>query len=165
MGVRALVACACLGAFLVVPGQLDAQTATTNFNVTITIQAQCTITATTLNFGTNPGVITANIDNQNTISVTCTNSTPWTITLSTGSAAVYNPRTMLLAAAAVNYNIYRDAARLEVWGDPAVDATTFAVTGTGNGVAQPNTGFGRVPPQPAPGPGTYTDTITATVTF
>lgn len=145
-------------------GTLYAQTATANFNVTITIQAQCSIAATTLDFGSQPGVITANVDSTNTISVTCTNTTPWTVSLSTGSSAAFDPRTMTgPGGATVDYNIYRDAARTEIWGDGT--GGTFTVTGTGNGGTQPQTGYGRVPPQAAPTPGGYSDSITATVTF
>ncbi len=161
-----LLLATCVAALVASARPAWAPTATANFNVTITIQDECTISATTLDFGTNPGVITANIDNQNTISVTCTNTTPWTITLSTGGAGVYNPRKMTgPGAATIDYNIYRDAARTQIWGDPSVDPATFAVTGTGTGSAQAQTGYGRVPPQSAPTPGAYSDSITATVTF
>lgn len=145
-------------------GIAAAQTSTANFNVTITIQAQCTIAATTLDFGSQPGVITANVDNTNTISVTCTNTTPWTVSLSTGGSAAFSPRTMTgPGGATIDYNIYRDASRTEIWGDGT--GGTFTVTGTGSGSTQPQPGYGRVPPQAAPTPGGYSNSITATVTF
>jgi spore coat protein U-like protein len=144
-----------------------AATTTTTFNVQIIIQAQCTISATTLDFGT-AGVLNANVDSTNTITVTCTNTTPWVVSLNAGTGA---SGTVVLrkmtgtppSTATVDYTIYRDAARTEIWGDGT--SGTFTVTGTGTGSGQPLTGFGRVPPQATPAPDTYTDVITATVTF
>lgn len=153
-------------AFVVAAATAHALTATTNFNVQITIQAQCTISATTLDFGTNPGVIVANIDSTNTVSVTCTNTPPWAISLNQGTGAggtVVLRKMTGPGAATVDYTIYRDAPRTQVWGDAT--SGTFTVAGTGTGSAQAQIGYGRVPPQPAPTPGAYLDTITATVTF
>ncbi len=156
-----------LAAFvLVAMQQASAATATTTFSVQITIQAECTVSATTLDFGTNPGVLTANVDAANSVSVTCTNTTPWTLSLDagTGSGGTVLLRKMTgPGAATIDYTIYRDPARTQVWGDGTLG--TFTVTGTGTGSAQAQIGYGRVPPQSAPTPGNYLDTITATVTF
>ena len=62
-----------------------AATSTTTFNVQITITSQCTIAATTLDFGSQPGSITTNIDQQNSINVTCNLLTPWTVSLNAGT--------------------------------------------------------------------------------
>jgi spore coat protein U-like protein len=53
-----------------------ATTATGSFNVQVVITATCVISsASALNFGTQ-GVLSANIDQTNTVNVTCTNTTP-----------------------------------------------------------------------------------------
>ncbi|WP_036285360.1 spore coat U domain-containing protein [Methylocystis sp. ATCC 49242] len=142
-----------------------AATETTTFNVQIVIQSACTLSATTLDFGSS-GVLSANVDSTNTITVTCNNGLPWSISLNegTGSGATLAVRKMTgPASATVDYTIYRDPSRTEVWGDGV--SSTFTVSGTGTGTGQAQTGYGRVPSQSTPAAGTYTDTITATVTF
>jgi len=154
------------GSLILAAGTAHAATSTTTFNVQITIVADCTVSATTLNFGSNPGVLVANIDATNTVNVTCTNTTPWAVSLNAGTGVggtVVLRKMTGPGAATVNYTIYRDAGRTQVWGDGT--SGTFTVAGTGSGVAQAQTGNGRVPPQSAPTPGAYLDTVTATVTF
>lgn len=71
----------------VATGPAPAATATGNMNVRITIQAECkVVTATDLDFGTR-GVIDANVDQTSTISVQCTNGTPYTVGLNAGNGA------------------------------------------------------------------------------
>jgi spore coat protein U-like protein len=143
-----------------------AATSTTTFNVQITITSQCTITATPLDFGTQPGSITSNIDQQNTINVTCNLLTSWTVSLNkgTGNGATVVLRKMTApGGATVDYTIYRDPLRMEVWGDGTPG--TFTVSGTGTGLVDSRIGFGRVPaPQSVP-TGSYLDTITAEISF
>jgi spore coat protein U-like protein len=143
----------------------SAQTATGTFNVRITIQAECRVnSATDLDFGTT-GVIAANIDQQSAISVQCTNSTPYDVGLNagTGSGATVANRLMTgTSGATVAYNLYRDAARSQVWGNTI---GTDVVSGTGNGAVQTIPVYGRVAPQTTPAPGVYSDIITITVTF
>jgi len=148
------IACAAYGA-----------TTTTTFNVQIVIQSACTLSATTLDFGSS-GVLSANVDSTNTVTVTCNAGLPWSISLNAGSGAGATMAVRKMtgtASATVDYTIYRDTARTEVWGDGTT--STFTVSGTGTGTGQAQTGYGRVPPQSTPAAGTYTDTITATVTF
>lgn len=149
----------------VVGGPSLAATATGNMNVRITIQAECkVVTATDLDFGTR-GVIDANVDQTSTISVQCTNSTPYTVGLSAGGGAAATVAVRKMtgpASATIDYTIYRDAARTQVWG---VTAGTDVVSGTGNGNAQPITAYGRVPPQTTPAAGVYSDIVAITVTY
>jgi spore coat protein U-like protein len=149
----------------IVAGPALAATATGNMNVRITIQAECkVVTATDLDFGTR-GVIDANVDQTSTISVQCTNSTPYTVGLNAGGGAGATVAVRKMtgpASATVNYTIYRDAARTQVWG---VTAGTDVVSGTGNGNAQSITAYGRVPPQTTPAAGVYSDIVAITVTY
>ncbi|AGA09922.1 spore coat U domain-containing protein [Sinorhizobium meliloti] len=149
----------------VATGPAPAATATGNMNVRITIQAECkVVTATDLDFGTR-GVIDANVDQTSTISVQCTNGTPYTVGLNAGNGAgatVAVRRMTGPASATVNYTIYRDAARTQVWG---VTAGGDVVSGTGNGNVQNLTAYGRVPPQTTPAAGVYSDIVAITVTY
>ena len=136
-------------------------------NVPFTVQANypatCSVTATNLNFGSH-GVLDASVDATNTVSVTCSNTTPYTISLNGGNSGATDPtlRKMANGAATITYGIYTNAARTLPWGS-TIGADTVA--GTGTGAVQNYTAYGRVPAQTTLSPQTYTDTITVTVTY
>jgi spore coat protein U-like protein len=69
---------------------------------------------------------------------------------------------MSFSGSTVTYGLYRDSARSQAWGSTAGVDT---VSGTGTGLTQTLTVYGRVAPQTTPTPGTYSDTIIATVTY
>jgi spore coat protein U-like protein len=142
-----------------------AATTTSTFTVSITLVATCTInSASTLNFGNSVGVLSANVDQTSTISVTCSNTTPYNIGLDAGTAsgATVTTRKLTSGGNTVNYALYSDTGRTTNWGNTV---STDTVAATGNGSAQSYTVYGRVPTQTTPAPGTYTDTITVTVTY
>jgi spore coat protein U-like protein len=143
-------------------------TATATFNVTLTLQANCTITATPLSFGTN-GVLATALNQQTTLAVTSTNTTPYNVALDGGTVAGSTVVSRLLAGTAtgntgttVGFQLYQDAGRTTVWG---TTQGTNTVAGTGTGSAQSLTVYGQVPPQATPKPDLYETTVTATVYF
>ena len=143
-----------------------AATATTTFNVQITITNACTIvSATNLNFGS-VGVIGASgIDSTSTITVQCTSLAPYNVGLSAGigSGATVGSRFMTSAASnKVGYSLYQDAAHSLVWGETI---GTDTIAGTGTGASQALTVYGHVPSQATPAAAVYNDTVTATVTY
>jgi len=165
MLVRFLQSLIALGAVLFLPAAAFSATATTTFQVQITIQSSCIInSASTLDFGTQ-GLLSANVDATSTISVQCTSSTAYTISLNagTGAGATVAARKMTDAGSnTVTYSLYRDASRTLVWGQTI---GTDTVAGTGNGSAENYTVYGRVPSQTTPAPNSFADTITVTVTY
>jgi spore coat protein U-like protein len=101
-----------------------------NFNATATISNNCTINATTLNFGSQNDV-SANRDSTGTLTIRCTNSSPYQIGLGAGLGvgATVTARKMTSAASnTINYYLYRDTGRTIVWGNTA---GTNTVSGTG----------------------------------
>ncbi len=151
---------------LICPQKCFAVTATTTFTVTATVSSSCTVTATTLAFGAVvPGGST--VTQTNTITPTCTNSTPWTIYLNAGSGTFTN-RTMTSLSnpgTPINYNIYTTSAHTTIWGDTT--GGTVDVGGTGSGAAQSQIGYGQIlnPLATLKPAADYTDTITATVNY
>lgn len=139
-----------------------AATATTTFAVTATVQATCTVTATNLAFGTYTGVVD---DASSTVSVTCTDTTPYNVGLNAGTATgatvttrkMTGPSTSLLS-----YGLYQDSAYTKNWGQTV---GTDTVAGTGTGAAQDLTVYGQVPAGQYVTPGAYSDTITVTVSY
>lgn len=142
-----------------------AATQTTQFQVTLTVQAECKLTsATDLAFGTT-GVIQSAINASSAIGVQCTNTTPYNIGLNAGAgsgASVTSRKMTAGTGATINYELFRDSARTAVWGD-TVNSNT--VSGTGTGAVQTLTVYGRVPAQTTPAAGNYADTVQVTVTY
>ena len=143
-----------------------AATATATMGVSATVQATCSITTTPLAFPTYTG---AQDDSTGSLSVTvtCTDTTPYTIGLDAGlgTGATVTTRTMTVGGvgATLNYALFQDAGRSIPWGNtPGTDTSASA---TGTGAAQLVTVYGRIPAGQLIAPGAYTDTITATVYY
>ncbi len=137
-------------------------TATTTFSVTATVNATCTISATNLAFGTYTGTA---VSQQSTVSVTCSNTTPYNVGLNAGTTTGATVTTRQMAGpsgATLSYALYSDTAHTVNWGNTV---GTDTVTGTGNGAAQALTVYGLITAGQYPSPGSYTDTVTATVTY
>ena len=152
-------------------GTARATTATTTFAVSVTITASCTISATTLAFGSQ-GVLVANVDSTSTITATCTNTTPYSVGLDNGLNFSGSRRMKDTGAGTtfVNYALYTDSGRTNAWttSTSAASCTGGANTcalGTGNGTGQSITVYGRIPAQTTPAPATFNDTVTATITY
>jgi spore coat protein U-like protein len=159
------VLAAILAAFFSVEGSgARAATATGSFNVQVIIAATCVVTsATNLNFGTQ-GVLSAAVNQTSTITVTCTNTTPYNIGLNQGvnGSSVTTRQMKSGGGALINYSLFSNAGMTTNWGHTV---GTDTVAGTGNGSGQAYTVYGQIPAQTTPAPGTYTDTITVTVTY
>lgn len=145
---------------------IAASPTTGSFDVQLTIEADCSMASgAVLDFGTR-GILGANVDQSTTISITCTNTTDYTIALNAGLHAGtpgdVSTRRMINGAEDITYNLYSDSGHSDVWGN-TVGTDTVAATGTGD--AQTYTVYGRVGPQTTPPPGLYEDTITVTMAF
>lgn len=148
------------------PGECseDQRASLGSFTVSANVVKKCTVTASSLDFSTNPGLLNNTVDSSTTLSVQCSKTTPYHVGLGAGqnSSGNINARQMAQGASRVGYQLYRDAARTQVWGDTV---GTDTVTGTGDGSTQSLTVYGRVPPQTTPPAGTYSDTVVVTVTY
>jgi spore coat protein U-like protein len=103
---------------------------------------------------------TAPRDSTGQIQYRCRRAAPL-ISLSRGASGSYQPRQLRQGAASLGYNLYRDAARTQIWGDGT--SGTFTVLGQqGNRTAVI---YGRIFPGQAAAAGSYGDTIVATLDF
>src|SRR6202035_2666417 len=134
---------------------------TAPFTVTANNATNCAVSVSNLNFGS-AGVLRAVLDATSSVTVTCTNAAPYTVALGGGLSGATNPaqRKMSQASATITYGLYQDSGRAVPWGD-SVGVNTMA--GTGSGLAQTFTVYGRVPVQNTPAPGTYSDTVVMTI--
>jgi len=159
------LACGVGGLLLLVPHAAFSQTSTSQFNVQMTITADCQISSTgNLSFGS-VGVINSNHDATSTIMVQCTNGTVYNLGLNEGLGAGATVTSRLMtgpSSATIGYTLYRDTARSTLWGN-TTGSNTVSASGTGS--AQSYTVYGRVTSQTTPAVGAYSDTITVTVSY
>jgi spore coat protein U-like protein len=154
-------------AALLAAGAAHAATVQNNFNVTAVVAKNCLVTASNLNFGNYTG--TAEVDVDSAVAVRCTLGTPFTVRLSAGTGN-YATRLMLSGVNSLQYNLYTDGARTNVFGDTT--AGTFQVADVGDGLADTaeisvpvhgrlfNTDANRNAPE-----GNYSATIQVTVEY
>lgn len=143
----------------------QAQTATSQFDVQMTITAECQVkSAGNISFGS-AGIISSNVDATSAIVVRCTNGTSYNLGLDAGTGSGATAANRLMTgpnARTISYKLYSDSARTAIWGNTA---GSNAAAGTGNGTDETYSVYGRVSAQNAPAPGTYHDTITVTLTY
>ena len=144
----------------------DATTTSNTFTVQAVINSSCNVSATTLNFGTYDPTSATALDGTSTVSVFCTSGTPYAAALNVGSGGgSFTTRTIANGGSTLNYNLFRDSARSQVWGDGS--GSTFTVSGTGSGLLTANNlvVYGEIAIAQDKPPGTYTSTVTVTVTY
>ena len=138
----------------------------------------CSVAAVGVNFGAYDPLLATPDDSSGRVSVTCSNvpntganTVNYTVALSQGTAGNFAPRRLASGAARLDYNLFRDAGRTQVWGNGT--SGSFLISGTmrvgpgqGNGT-RTNTHdiFGRIPAQQDTATGAYADTIVVTLTF
>ncbi|NVJ71172.1 MAG: spore coat protein U domain-containing protein [Alphaproteobacteria bacterium] len=150
-----------LGAFA---ASAPAAAQTDTFQVTATVNASCSVTATDLAFGVYDPFSATDIDGTVTLQVLCTNTTDYDIGLDegVGQGATVAVRVMESGANDLTYSIYQNTQRTTVWGD-TVGVDTVSDTGTGT--TQTFTAYARLFALQNAAPGAYSDTVTVTVTF
>lgn len=136
----------------------------------------CIVSTTGVAFGVYDAASTAPTDSAGNVTVRCTHlgggavKTSYSIALSAGSSGTYAQRLMRAGTSVLNYNLFTDATRLQVWGNGTGGSTLVAGTllvNPGNyeinEVTRPI--YGRIPAQQAADTGSYNDTILVTLTF
>jgi spore coat protein U-like protein len=129
--------------------------------------ASCQVSASAVNFGSFSPLTLDYVDSTGNITVNCTDVAGYSIALSAGNGS-YSLRRMVSGSDTLDYNLYRDAARQQVWGDGS-GGDNYAVT-TANPVNEQNyvhTVYGRISLITRRGThvGTYTDTIGIIVNY
>jgi spore coat protein U-like protein len=131
-------------------------------------EAACTISTTSVSFGSYNVYNVTNVDTTGSVTYTCGLLTlnPISIDLSNGSSASFNPRTLKNGSDTLNYNLYMDAARSSIWGNGTGGTSHY--TATLSPLSTYNvtlTVYGRVPPLQDAAAGSYTDTVVVTINF
>jgi spore coat protein U-like protein len=136
-----------------------------------TINGICFTSVTTnLSFGAYDPIVTNKttvLDGTATLSVNCTNTVPYKVTLDQGSHPAGGStdaaplRRMAAGADMLSYSLYQNSGRTAVWGN----TVATGAAGTGTGSAQSITVYGRVPSGQNAGTGSHSDTVLVTLTF
>jgi spore coat protein U-like protein len=139
----------------------NAATNTATINISTTVPASCLIAAAPLVFANYSGT---QVNNQTNLTVTCTNTTTYTIALNPGatSGTSVNTRQMLSGPNTLNYALFSDAGLTKNWGQTT---GTDTVAGTGTGLAQTVPVYGQIAGGQNAVPGNYTDQVVATITY
>lgn len=151
----------CFGLLCIQATSVVAATATGTIAVTATVLSTCTVAALPLAFGNYASIA---LPATTTLTVSCSLNTTYTVGLDagTGNSASTALRKMTNGANTLNYQLFKDAARTQNFGNTA---GTDTVSGTGNGLAQVITVYGQVVASQFPAVGLYSDLVTATLTY
>ena len=129
----------------------------------------CTITLNPLPFGMYTPAGTVPLDAVSDITVRCVaQAGTYSVSIGPGFSGNQLLRTMLAGGADIlNYNLFRDPARTQIWGDGI--PPTFVVIGSRTGVGRPTVNvhslYGRAFSGQTPNPGNYAVNLLATVLF
>jgi spore coat protein U domain-containing protein, fimbrial subunit CupE1/2/3/6 len=146
---------------------LSAQSATASLTVSATVSKNCTITTTPVAFGAYDAVTgnaTAPLTGTGILTVTCTKGAGAIVGLGLGSNAQGTTRRMSASATAyLTYDLYKDGARTDHWGNALPDS--YDIGAAPNRMPRSFTIFGQIPGGQDATVGNYLDTVVATVNF
>ncbi len=149
----AVVACAAAPAV--------AGTDTDILTVRVTVQEACSISGTTIDFGTYSSGQQAALDAEGALNYTGCAAGTLTIALDGGASGNIAGRQMTNGDASLGYQLYRNTARNQVWGSGS-DALQQVLLVPGAGTVPV---YGRIAAGQNVAAGTYADTVNVTLTF
>jgi spore coat protein U-like protein len=162
-----LVAMIGLAASRLVMAQQGGGDASANMQVTANVIRKCTISAQPMNFGNYDPVqanATAPLDGQAVITVACTKGTTVNLSMDGGSNEQGQTRRMSGGPATfLQYEVYKDASRTEVWGETGNQVYDGGVAPSRD--PRQFIAYGRVPGGQDVPEGTFQDTVLVTVDF
>jgi spore coat protein U-like protein len=135
--------------------------ATGTFLVNGNVLGTCSISTTNLAFGTYTAVV---LDGTATVTVNCTNSTTYAVSLSAGQNLSGGTRRLAGPLGSyLTYQLFQDSGRTTAWADGT--ALGAKKSGVANGAAQALSVYGRIPANQLVRAGSYADVVVATVEY
>ncbi|HSK11495.1 MAG TPA: spore coat U domain-containing protein [Vicinamibacterales bacterium] len=131
------------------------------------LHAACTVSVQGgVSFGTYNVFAAAPLDTTGSISYRCDKADhDIRVTISRGASGTFRPRTLVNGTERLEYNLFMDAARTQIWGDQTEGTTCYFRHNPQNNRWIDLVIYARIPPgQDAPA-GSYTDTITVDINF
>lgn len=150
-----------------------AATVSSNTTHTASVVASCTLaTPSNLIFGKYDPLVThryTSLDSVGQLDISCTQGASMQLWVNMGAAGdCMNNRAMRNGAMRMNYQIYRNSSRSEVWAGftDSCGGTRYGLTSSSSTAAQSVMVYGRIPSgQSSVAAGTYVDTLTWTLSF
>jgi len=134
--------------------------------VPFSAQAACSLTSTTVLFGSYDIFSSTPLDTLGQIIFRCANNDHnISISLDKGGAPTFDPRRLLNGANTLNYNLYLDAARTTIWGDGTGGTQNLFVQNPANNRDISIPLYGRIPAGQSTSAGNYSNTLTVTINF
>jgi len=132
------------------------------------IHARCTVSTTSINFGTYD--VLSPVPDTGTGSITLSCSSKANVTIAIGASSVsglFYPRRMENTAffETLDYNLYDSPAMIQVWGDGTNGTITAAVFDVRNNNTAPIRIYGKINPQQNVPAGSYSDQLVITVIY
>jgi spore coat protein U-like protein len=155
------IAVALLAAAALEAGPVAGETVTGTLNVTATVNSNCSLSGSTLAFGTYTAGQQNDLDVQGSINYVNCPAGNFVFELDNGANANGSQRRMKSGNNFLNYEIYKTGTRNTRWGS-GPDAVTIQLLQPGNGSVPV---YGRIPRGQVVPPGNYSDTVTITLTF
>ena len=126
----------------------------------------CTISATSVNFGSYNVFNGSPTDSTGTLTYRCNGSAHnITIGLTQGAGASFNQRQMQKGSESLTYNLFVDASRTNIWGDGTGGTSVYSIANPPNNTNVNLTVYGRVTAGQDVSAGTFSDTVTAVINF
>ena len=129
--------------------------------------AGCSVSTTSINFGTYDVFSSAASTGTGSITLSCTPKADISIAIvASSNSGSYNPRMMqhFSLTDTLNYNLYTSAAMIKVWGDGTQGTATVAAVNVKNN-ATPIIIYGKIFPLQNVSAGSYSEQLVVTVTF
>lgn len=126
----------------------------------------CTVSTTSLNFGTYNVFASAPTDSTATVVLDCQgNARDVRISIGRGSASTFGSRRMSKGSERLFFNVYRDAARTAIWGDGTGGSQVEIVDRVQNNQPHQVVVYGRVPAGQDVSAGTYSESVTVAIDY
>ena len=152
-------------ASFVVGAAAGAAQSTATLGVSATVTSGCGVVATPVAFGTYLGTAASpTVDALGAVVVTCPAGGTYDVRLNNGANAIgglRRMRTLFGPASFLNYELYKDPARTQRFGNSNAER----VNGVGSGLPQTIPVYARLPGAQVAPLGTYLDTIQVTLQF
>ncbi|MCW9680499.1 spore coat U domain-containing protein [Dolichospermum planctonicum UHCC 0167] len=147
------------------PSMAVAGTDASNLQIEAFVNNNCTISATSLDFGTYSPAASKNV--TGTVKTNCTLAASAVITLDQGSYRATNSsdtaplRRLKSGNNYLSYTLYQNSGKTTIWGN----STDTGVNVLGTGTEQSASVYGEIPTGQSVPAGLYLDSVTATVTY
>ena len=136
------------------------------FVATAAEAASCTVSTSSVNFGTYNVFDTTPNDSTGTLTLTCNGGARnVAIAISKGASPTFATRFMDMGLELLLYNLYQDASRTVIWGDGGGGSQMQIVDNPPNNKDVPMTIFARIAAGQDVSAGSYSDAVTVTVQY